>query len=815
MADAKIGYGVTSAGVPTPFKVTTNGNLVVSLDGSVYPEVANFAALPDATLHVSELYVVLASQGLFWPTKKKAGIYISDGGDATDWRRLGKQAENFNDANFNVFNDSDITKRVKLDLSGVTTSTDRTLIVPDSSGTLSLKEAQTVTVAISGGDFTTIAGALASITDASAIKPYEIKIGAGVFSTAPFTMKSYVNVQGLEGSTIISASTTTSALITMASNTEIKDISITGADGVGGIAVTNTVGNTGIICKNITVMDCETGFLFTGASTQVTLNNCICLRVPTQTMTTAYNFNTNALVNCLGIQAIGNVAAKITTGFDIDTSCESNIQSITVIDATTGLSIDGSANLEIESGFIQDCTTGILLDDAILSMLGIDCKDNTTDINVTNTGAEMRIAGSNIDSTKMTFIAGFTNKIGAFVDPSSDAPSDKGLTVFGELNVGTPEKGHEAAFGEGDSTARGMLVYTENTSNTFVDVSSEAQSETGSTFTFTGIAADNRIYVGSSLDNGTAKLFHYGIKAITTTATVLGAGEIRAEYYNGSAWVEFNTMSTKSSPDYTRHAKSIFERVATEQIRYCPDMLTDWTANDPMTLGTSYFWIRLVIQTAITTAPIFEQFKLHTNRFEANEDGFNEYFGNSRPTGQLNWKMTDNQAFGLSPTNQDIFLYNNVAGELDIGMGGLENGFVNSATDVIGNVFRIPPDMDTSTPITVKLLFTADATGDVFWFANIGLRALNETVAFTAGAAESTSSNIKGYDAQSAATAVGTAYEIKEASFDLDVSLADDGDLIFISLARDGTNVLDTNGGLVALIQLDAVYAKWSNGGFR
>lgn len=54
---------------------------------------------------------------------------------------------------------------------------------------------QTVTVAKSGGDYTTVAGALASITDAAAAKRYLIKVMPGVY-TGGFTMKEYVDLQG-------------------------------------------------------------------------------------------------------------------------------------------------------------------------------------------------------------------------------------------------------------------------------------------------------------------------------------------------------------------------------------------------------------------------------------------------------------------------------------------------------------------------------------------------------------------------------------------------------------------------------------------
>jgi hypothetical protein len=46
---------------------------------SGYTQVANFAALPLASIHTGEIYVVLATTGIPFLTRKKAGFYISDG----------------------------------------------------------------------------------------------------------------------------------------------------------------------------------------------------------------------------------------------------------------------------------------------------------------------------------------------------------------------------------------------------------------------------------------------------------------------------------------------------------------------------------------------------------------------------------------------------------------------------------------------------------------------------------------------------------------------------------------------------------------
>jgi hypothetical protein len=258
-------------------------------------------------------------------------------------------------------------------------------------------------------------------------------------------------------------------------------------------------------------------------------------------------------------------------------------------------------------------------------------------------------------------------------------------------------------FGEGDSHTREMVVFT-NTNlavGTWVDVTTEAASPSSSTFTvFPGVTAGNTIYFGGDFE-------FPGLKVDTTTAIVLGgSGAIEWEYWNGSAWTDLPVMATKSTADYDQYSNGTFGRVASEQIRF--GQTTGWATtslNDE-----SKYWVRCRITTAITTSPVMQQVKLHTNRMEINADGFIEFFGAARPTRDLvaPFKLAEDLS-GSSPGNEALTLASGIT------ITPLDNRFNNSALDGNGFLIVIPEGLSTCHPLefTVEWIPKDSGSGDV------------------------------------------------------------------------------------------------------
>lgn len=113
-----------------------------------------------------------------------------------------------------------------------------------------------INVAKKGGDYTSIKIAVDSITNASPTNIYIIKIGPGIFVENTITMKQGVFLVGyyLNATTIV-PSDPNSTVINLTDISYIKDIYITGATGVNGIAV-NFQGTNGL---GTLVRDCAFG----------------------------------------------------------------------------------------------------------------------------------------------------------------------------------------------------------------------------------------------------------------------------------------------------------------------------------------------------------------------------------------------------------------------------------------------------------------------------------------------------------------------------------------------------------------------------
>ena len=130
------------------------------------------------------------------------------------------------------------------------------------------------------------------------------------------------------------------------------------------------------------------------------------------------------------------------------------------------------------------------------------------------------------------------------------------------------------------------------------------------------------------------------------------------------------------------------------------DESTTWVSK--ILNGSDLFWSRVRVTTSPTTAPVFEQTKLHTSRFEANSDGTVELFGTARYRDTLS---VSGNAFGESGgvTNFTV----------NVGSGGIPTGWPQqNKNSLLGKTIRI--NDDGTVPADNPFIGSNDANDKIF-----------------------------------------------------------------------------------------------------
>lgn len=549
---------------------------------------------------------------------------------------------------------------------------------------------QVFDVAKFGTPYTQVEDAINAINtlgDAADDKRYVVRVASGTYTENPLTVPSYVVIQGLnDEATVIKASNNNSPLFSMSDESQLYTLRTSGPTNDVAVLVDGGI---------------ETKLIGT------THDNCI---------TAIQGDGNNTIITAKRI----TIKSGVTTGLLSTDNAEVHVSEICSTDVTNHLYANGGTihfndlhatggtnAIYANNGGVIMCqgamvheTTNVVRsgDTGVNVFVGghIISQGNTTwDILQENATGDFHLTGCSFFSTKLSI----TNPALVKIDFDNDLEGDEGHVFTEELHVGLPEQGRESVFGEGDSYTRGMLVYTETALGAFTNVSTAAASASGSSFTFPGVAVDNAIYVSSDLQDATDYKQFLGIKSKITVAAVLGAGNFIVEYWNGSEWIELNHMSTDADSPYESYANNIFERPTTsEQIRFQDLTLSaaTWTKNDPSSTGTNRFWVRFRIENTITTAPVFEQFQVHSNRTEINADGFVEHMGKARNEEILEGINLANTIpiVGKSPGNKNILFGTTIQ------FATVGNEFTNNASDGFGQAFGVPADLDTSLPLT-------------------------------------------------------------------------------------------------------------------
>lgn len=572
---------------------------------------------------------------------------------------------------------------------------------------------QVVTVAKEGADYTSIKSAIDSITDASASKPYTVLVNAGIYYEVPFTLKQYVSLQALgKGACVICALTQTSPLITMVNSTELNGFTFMFPT-ASSVVYINNIDKTAI--SNCQFQFDYTSIYATGPSAEVYIENCKFLTAGAP-ITNAVLVENGAKVIARGLTITALSGVK-SNGGNIEIQDSSLVSCVSGLYADNGGNIEfNSLDLDLNTYSIRTGATGI---NEIMGVSAI-CKDTAVyDIYQQNTDSKIVISNSFLNDEKFS-ISDWDN-----VKLSFDSAKDDGYEyiIVRDIGMGVPERGSFTRIGRGAPYIRGMNVFTTdstassiNDGGNLIDVSEYAK-ETGETFTFQGVDANYSILLGCDLSDGYDVLKHFGFRFLQTTAAVESTKRsFMFEIWNGSAWVEINVLDFNRSNLY-KYANEVFLREnSDEKILYGINSSTVWAKKSIS--GKELYWSRIRIKYSLTTAPVFDHFRLMPSSTIINEDGLIAFSGRARfKIGLNNFQNSFGDEGGVATSN------------INVGSGGVPTGWyqripkslMNWNGDAIQCQFTLPDGVDTSMPLSLVLNYSVTniGTGNATFIASM------------------------------------------------------------------------------------------------
>jgi hypothetical protein len=400
-------------------------------------------------------------------------------------------------------------------------------------------------------------------------------------------------------------------------------------------------------------------------------------------------------------------------GVDVNMGA-TNVEDAVVVGGTSTVVMQGINLFNVQNSFHLTSDSGSLTVTSGLSDPAIN--DVKVDFGLTGSGAITRITA---------------NMNGKFSIPPSWIPSDHAWTFFteesdksetsfqlwgGDLVVGHPEKGNQLQVGRGPAYATGYrILTTDATAGTgsdganFIDVTSQASTKEGSTFTFQTQSADSSIlWTSTREDENGSLLKHYSVKLSTSTGDV--SGSYIFEIWNGTEWTEEGVQAAQIENSY-RYANEVFKR--SDNIEHIRVGITPDTAWALKTIdGTEGYWMRTRVASAgATNLATFEQLLPVPSHFAVNEKG--QRFSH----GLALWRKTISSAGNIFGEDGTI-----VDSSFLVGSGGspptewthsMLNNSLNSNGDAIMMQFAIPAAICTAYPMNVAILWTTSETGPI------------------------------------------------------------------------------------------------------
>lgn len=303
-----------------------------------------------------------------------------------------------------------------------------------------LAPGQIVTVGPSGCQFTSIAAAIASITDASATKPYAIHVSPGVYTESPFTMKAYVHVIGSGGwlDTVIKTNDNANHFITGTAGSQLSSVAIEGPTGNGYAAIDYTgTGTTPFFVHDVVIRKGYYGIYVHPASYgTIHIHEVVNQYAGSQINQLVRVTNGNATL--IGCSFMSGPSNAVVTGFYFTGSTTTATMDICAFrngGTTTAVFADDGANVRAVGMSVSAAGTGFRIGGTgtttSLSITGVTIAEAVTVPVQTDTGSCFILISGVAFGANFSLATG-TTITGLVADPDGAT----GTTVFGEIQAG-------------------------------------------------------------------------------------------------------------------------------------------------------------------------------------------------------------------------------------------------------------------------------------------------------------------------------------------------------------------------------------------
>lgn len=251
------------------------------------------------------------------------------------------------------------------------------------------------------GEFLTIGGALASITDASSSKPYIVEVGPGVYNEGGLTVPQFVRVEGMNQDSVVVTPTASAHTFTLQNKSSINNLTISGATTTGFAAIRGNVAGD-INISNVTVESADIAFLVDATGTDTIncethdllasdiANNVILCR------TTGANANARFYVDGLHFgETPTSTTLVILESNGINSMLIAMGVDVTLITGETpygtGILVQNSGSVKVLGSNFNQMATGLSMPSdggsPFASLTGVEFGSVTTHVNVPNVNA--------------------------------------------------------------------------------------------------------------------------------------------------------------------------------------------------------------------------------------------------------------------------------------------------------------------------------------------------------------------------------------------------------------------------------------------